>query len=70
MPFTQILIEIHLPVAVRVSSDALQVARRFFRGMDEAGYRMFSAEPDLLGATDFYKFSFIKVNKQGYFVTE
>ena len=43
LPFTQILVEIHLPAALQISEDVFGIVRRFFGGMDRAGYRIFSA---------------------------
>lgn len=46
----------------------MDVLRRFFRGMSQAGYRIFSVEPNFLNAQDCLEFSFVKVDERGYFV--
>lgn len=68
LPFTQILIEIHTGATNRVPGKKIDVLRRFFLGLDTAGYRIFSVEPNYLNAQDCLEFSFIKVDARGYFV--
>lgn len=71
MPYSQILLELHTPYTDGVSEDKMDVIRRFFKGMAKASYRVFSAEPNLVAnAREFYEYSFIKVDKQGYFITK
>ena len=68
MPFTQILVEIHTDATSRISGVKHDVLTRFFRGMSDAGYRIFSVEPNYLNAQDCLEFSFMKVDDRGYFV--
>ena len=70
LPFTQVLVEVHTDATSRISSNKHDVLTRFFRGMGDAGYRIFSVEPNYLNAHDCLEFSFVKVDGRGYFVRE
>ena len=68
LPFTQILVEVHTDGTSQVSDNPIEVYERFFNGLAKVGYRMFSAEPNVIDSNNFFEFSFIKVDERGYFV--
>jgi len=68
MPFTQILVELHTSMIKDHLGSQLSVLRRFFRGMEDAGYRIFSLEPNFSNTAEVLEYSFIKVDRNGNIV--